>query len=182
MKDKFFFPAILALGAVIIAGAFFPRFTKQSTAVIGKQSGQSISLSAAEINQFIGDEYTKITPAPGPTGLQIGPRMASEQKSDNRHGASLYFSDGLSLKLAGKNLQITAKIMPLKVTPSNNLKLGLYYDKGVILVPSAVYKDATFIRFSFAAQNTAPKGIVIIPATEGEAHGIEVQAIKIDTY
>ena len=182
MKDKLFFPFALIIAGLIIAVAFYPRLVKTEIAVIGALKDGAIVLSGAEINQFIGDEHTIVTAAPGPTGLQFGPRMASEQASDNRHGASLYFSKGLSQKLIGKNIIVTAKISPVKVTPAKSMKLGLYYPDGVIVEKSIVHKDTTNIRFRFAAQTQAPKGIVIVPALEGEAHGIELQGVKIETY
>lgn len=182
MKDKIFFPFTLAIAVLVIAAAFYPRIVKTEVAVIGTQKDGAIILSEAELNQFVGDEHTRVTPAPGPTGLQFGPRMASEKISDNRHGASLYFSKGLSQKLAGKNLIVTAKIAPVKVTPAMAMKLGIYYENGVIVEKSIVHKDPTFIRFRFAGVDQAPKGIVIVPALEGEANGIELQGIKIETY
>jgi hypothetical protein len=180
MKDKIFFPFTFIIALGIIAAAFYPRFINSEIAVIGAPKDGAIILSTAELNQFKGDENTKVTPAPGPTGMQFGPRMASEQINDSRHGASLHFAQSLSQKLSGKDLIITAKIAPLKTTPAQTMELGLYFQNGVIVEKSIVHKDPTFIRFRFSAQNSAPKGIVIIPALEGEAHGIEVQAIKIE--
>lgn len=181
MKDKFFFPLAAICALAIIAIAMAPHFLHSPIEVVGQRVNGAIVLSAAELNQFKPETHTRVTPAPGPSGLQFGPRLASELAvaGNEKKGAKLPFSMGLSKSLENANIAIIAKISPIRYTPAKTMALGIYNGNEVNWVEVKLPPKLRYIRFNFAPSAKAPEGIIIAPALEGEAHGIEVQKIVI---
>lgn len=178
MKDKIFFPIIGIIGFAIIAAALLPLQAKPAPDLVGRTSGKSIVILGEELNGFKRDNGFIITKFTGSSNLQLGPRFAAEIANPNT-GLNLVFPENFRAKLPKNFININIKAVPLSKSEAKSMAVILYGNGQKQTIMADLPFKTEYNRFSFSI-NFIPEGIIINPALEGEAHGIELQAIVIN--
>lgn len=181
MKDKVFFPIVFILAIFAIYFAINPINFLQNKYVIGQNIGDKIVIHGKELNHinaqlpFIARENTRVN------GKALGPRIIAENKIalDGASGAKILFDKKLVGQFKGKALKLVIIALPIKNSKPKNIAIGMFGDGKTHwkTMNSPEAEKPIILEFNDEIQNK--EGIIINPSLEGEAKGIELQAIAI---
>jgi hypothetical protein len=180
----FFVLAFFSMVALIVV-ALLPLKPRTFEAVEARAQQGGLIIDGQALSQIKPEKGFPVTPAPGPRGDQIGPRLASVSalKPDARYskGARLLLGPRTISALKGKSFSIIIEARSLVATSAKETGFGLVTGGPIAWAQMAVGPTFAPLRFDIAASDQPVTGLAFWAATEGQGHGIEIKSITIQS-
>jgi hypothetical protein len=178
----FFILAFVAM-VTLIGVALLPIKPKTFVAVEARNQQGRLILDGTALSQIKPEQGFPVTPAPGPRGDQIGPRLASENAlvPDARYskGARLLLGPQTIKALEGKNVTIVIEARSVATTSAQKIGFGLVTGGPIVWAQSPVGPKFAPLRFDMPVSDQTLIGLAFWAATEGQGHGIEIKSITL---
>ncbi len=179
MKDKIFFPIAALVAIIMIYASINIGAHKKPHAIDAKQIGEVLIISPKDLNNGFWADGFAFTRAEKVPGGGAGPHMIALKKFDEKPAIVYQFGASTIAKTPNKSVKIVILCQPMSHQEAKEIAIGLKSGDKIIWQNAKMPPKITPIIINFPASPTPIDAIVINPATEGEEHGIELQALAM---
>jgi hypothetical protein len=182
-KFPLFFVSAILLVAGMIGIATLPLWPKPPVAVEARIDQGSYLFDGAALSHIQSARGFPVTPAPGPRGDQLGPRLANKSAmspgAKNAKGARLMLGPKTMAALKGKSFSVIIVARGVARSPASKTGFGLVTDAPIAWAAIPIGTVFAPLRFDIPASDQSIAGLAFWPAVEGQGHGIEIRSIAL---
>jgi hypothetical protein len=181
------FPFFLVAAFLTIVGligvALLPLKSQPIVAVEARVDNGALILDGKALSQIRAARGFPVTPAPGPRGDQVGPRLASASalapNAEFSKGARLELGPQTLAALSGRAFVVTISARGLPNNTSENMGFGVVTGGPIAWKSNPIKPTFSAVQFEVPATAQPISGLAFWAATEGQGRGIEIQSIAL---
>lgn len=179
MKDKVFFPIVflLALGIIFLGVGFGKK--PMPKPIDAKSIGSSLVFVPEDLNFAYRNDGFAFTRADKVPGNAPGPHMISLNKFEDKLAIVYVLGDKTAAQIKGRTISVIILAHPMAHQEPKEIAIGLKVGENIVWKNAPMPNKLVPIIVNFDPQIGKVDAIVINPATEGQEHGIELQAMAL---